>query len=120
MFRPSEKVVVNSGVTDERVHLRSVVYRGGYLPDTGNVLIYVFDVSAAVADAEGVIDERPVDAKISALKALRMGQVRTLIDHRGQSRNVVVEDVHEVEPQSQGLNPERSYVEVVMLEVHYS
>ena len=119
-IRPEIVCTITGALADERVHARAMILRGGYLPDTGKVIHYTFDVSEGVLDSEGVPDERPVEAKISTLEALVMGSVRQITDHRGQVREVVIEDVHEVDPQTMGAIPEQSLLSVTLTEVEYA
>jgi hypothetical protein len=119
-IRFSEKCVLGGALTDEKVSLRSVTYRGGYLPETGRIFHYIVDVSASMMDSEGVIDERTVEERMASLHSLKMTQVRTLTDHRGEERKVVLEDVQEVDPASHGLHPENAYAALTLLEVSYS
>ncbi len=119
-FRPAEECVLGGALTDERAALKRVIWRGGYLPDTGRVSRYHVDVSEHVQLSSGGMDDRPVDVKIAELNSFKMTAVRALTDHLGIATNVVVEDVKEVDPQSVGLGPEKSVVELTLLEVNYS
>lgn len=119
-IRPELTCVISAGLADERVHCRAMILRGGFLPDTGKVVHYIFDMSEDVMDSEGVIDERPSVEKISSLESLVMGSVRAITDHTGESWETVIEDVHAVDPQSLGADPGRSFVSVTFTEVEYA
>ncbi len=119
-IRPSIKCVISSGLTDERVHAKRLILRGGYLPEKALIYEYTLDVSEGWQDSQEVIHDDPVDATITTLQGDRTGSVKTLIDHREQSRTVIVEEVNEVDGATVGLDPTRSYVQVVMREVSYA